>query len=126
MKKTLFLTFCILYSTLGFAAFGVTTISEEMALTPIKEEASPLNNSSHKILLWNVYKQSKRSFKKELETLLTNEKPQVSLLQEVALKDDDIKSLPCLPKSDCLLSKAFKTKNNSYGREMHGMCKRTS
>lgn len=113
MKKTLIFPILLSLSLNTFGAFGFNTTPEGVALLTLREEAVEVIGDSHSILLWNVFKEGKKTFKAELNKIKEKHNPEITLFQEAIFSGEE--SATCLKSSDCYFSQAFTNSNKGYG-----------
>ncbi|MCR9205057.1 MAG: hypothetical protein NXH75_10795, partial [Halobacteriovoraceae bacterium] len=113
MKKTLIFAILLSLSLNTFGAFGFNTVTEEEALLTLREEAREVAGDNQTILLWNVFKEGKETFKAELNEIQKKYQPDITLFQEAILKSEE--SATCLDSSDCYFSQAFSYSNEGFG-----------
>lgn len=110
----------LFFSTLAlptWSAFGVDILPEEQATLTLMEEAQAPEKNEVRLLLWNVYKEGKKTFKSEFDKLKRQNKPNTLLFQE-AYQSTEIEKREtnlCLVSSDCYFSSAFSYDNYHYG-----------
>lgn len=113
MLKLSFLLY--LFIAIDVYAYFWTNIPEENSLRLIKQFATAPSKDHHKLLLWNIFKNRKPSFKSELKRIRNQFSPDIFLFQEVPYSYTDekkeLKKEICLPESDCFVGLAFKFSN---------------
>ena len=62
MRKLLFLIVLVTFSLKGHSFFNYQGTQEASALRSLQREAQSEGLNSFKVLIWNVYKEGKRSF----------------------------------------------------------------
>ncbi|MCF8058744.1 MAG: endonuclease/exonuclease/phosphatase family protein [Bacteriovoracaceae bacterium] len=102
--------FLFLWSPLTWGGLGYLVKEEGHATITLMQEASTSDKEELSLLVWNIYKEGKRNFKKSLEHLIDTTKPDILMLQE-AIYPTDL----CLKESDCYFSSAFYKKEKHFG-----------
>lgn len=111
MRKLLFLIVLVTFSLKGHSFFNYQGTQEASALRSLQREAQSEGLNSFKVLIWNVYKEGKRSFSEEERRILTQEKPHIALYQEAKNSPGQT----CMSGSDCFFSEAIQVEEDFFG-----------
>ena len=111
------LLFFYLLALPSWSAFGFNVLPEDQSTLTLQETAIETPSSEVRLLLWNVYKEGKKHFKREYSKLLSDLKPNTLVFQESysPTESDESQTKLCLVQSDCYFSSAFSYDGFHYG-----------
>jgi endonuclease/exonuclease/phosphatase (EEP) superfamily protein YafD len=111
------LLFFYLLALPTWSAFGFDVLPEEQATLVLQESAIESNETEVRLLLWNVYKEGKKTFKRDYSSLLEELDPNILVFQEsyIPTETDGSETKTCLVNSDCYFSSAFSYDGFHYG-----------